>query len=85
MFLSVPVASEITRFHLNYNRERHSDAETGVDLINSVYRSDGKRGRIPRKEEVAADSRFVSLAIGDLARRPEDGSRQTTETRRAND
>lgn len=25
VFLSVPVTSEITRFHLNYNRERYSD------------------------------------------------------------
>lgn len=62
VFLSVPVASEITRFHLNYNRERHSDAQTGVDLINSVYRNSGKRRRIPveRRSRSGIATRLVS-------------------------
>jgi hypothetical protein len=65
VFLSVSVAPEITRFHLNYNRERHSDAQAGVDLINSVY-GNVERGRALRKEEVAQESR--RLVTWDLAR-----------------
>jgi len=66
VFLSVPVAPEITRFHLNYNRERHNDAQAGVDLINSVC-GNVERGRgLRRGEEVARESR--RLVTWDLAR-----------------
>lgn len=33
VFLSVPVAPEITRFHLNYNHERQSDAPLRLEWI----------------------------------------------------
>lgn len=70
VFLSVPVAPEITRFHLNYNRESalQRDALTGADFINSVYRS--ANARTERKVSRGREGKGISVESPSLSLSP---------------